>query len=499
MALIDKLNAIGDSIRVQSGKTAKMTLDQMPTEILDLQSLNFEVVGGTSAPASPKENTIWVRNPNLLNFKTWAANIGVSNGTKSYTENSITLTASENDCYTHYIDEHSKIPVTPGKTYVLSWEHTGANGLVYLFPNATGKGQVQTNANNNKLEITIAEGISFVSFRVGVSSKGNSATYSNIRIEEKEVEITGWHFGPDEPNVYDIQPKAPGDPWLLEVPIELSEGDILNFTIPATVPSTFEAIRIRDITRKMYCIRDWDASALTAWPVGAKVGVRISNDVNGIGSWYGDGTAYIKAWNKYYHEEGTLWLQTGTSSPVEFNALKKNSIQVCPISAKQYVGGAWVDKEAKTYQVGAWVDWWNGELFQNGNQYTAITGGWSESGYYYYSSNYQTVAPTIGNTIKLTANGSTQCCVAGTQKAVDLTNAKTLYLDVLSTVGSCYVCIVDSQKNVYSDKWIAGRTLATGTTALDVASVSGSVYIAVFAVGGDNATNTAEVNNIRWE
>lgn len=59
MALTDKLSAIGDAIRAQSGKTAKIPLAQMPTEILSLQSLNFEVVGNPK-PQNPKENTIWL-------------------------------------------------------------------------------------------------------------------------------------------------------------------------------------------------------------------------------------------------------------------------------------------------------------------------------------------------------------------------------------------------------------------------------------------------------
>ena len=33
MALIDKLNAIGDAIRAKTGKSDKLTLDQMPSEI----------------------------------------------------------------------------------------------------------------------------------------------------------------------------------------------------------------------------------------------------------------------------------------------------------------------------------------------------------------------------------------------------------------------------------------------------------------------------------
>lgn len=53
-------------------------------------------------------------------------------------------------------------------------------------------------------------------------------------------------------------------------------------------------------------------------------------------------------------KSGRVWISTGTSSSVEFNALKKNGIQVYPLSAKQYVSGAWVDKEVEIYQNGKW-------------------------------------------------------------------------------------------------------------------------------------------------
>jgi hypothetical protein len=35
-----------------------------------------------------------------------------------------------------------------------------------------------------------------------------------------------------------------------------------------------------------------------------------------------------------------------------------------------------VERVAKSYQDGAWVDWWNGELYYNGNEYDFITGSW---------------------------------------------------------------------------------------------------------------------------
>ena len=52
-----------------------------------------------------------------------------------------------------------------------------------------------------------------------------------------------------------------------------------------------------------------------------------------------------------------VWITTGTSSTVAFDALKKNGIQVYPLYAKQYVSGAWVDKTAKSWQGGKWVEW----------------------------------------------------------------------------------------------------------------------------------------------
>lgn len=59
MALTEKLIDIADAIRAMSGRSEKLTLDQMPAEIGMLQSLNFEVCGNPR-PTAPKENTIWV-------------------------------------------------------------------------------------------------------------------------------------------------------------------------------------------------------------------------------------------------------------------------------------------------------------------------------------------------------------------------------------------------------------------------------------------------------
>lgn len=64
-------------------------------------------------------------------------------------------------------------------------------------------------------------------------------------------------------------------------------------------------------------------------------------------------------------EEGMVWISTGTASTVAFNALKRNGIVVCPISAKQYTGGEWVNVTAQSYQGGEWKNW-RIYLFNNG-------------------------------------------------------------------------------------------------------------------------------------
>lgn len=76
--------------------------------------------------------------------------------------------------------------------------------------------------------------------------------------------------------------------------------------------------------------------------------------------------------------EGRVWIATGTSSDSKFNALKKNGIVVYPLTVKQYVSGVWTYKDAFIYQSGAWMKL-GLYLYNNGNDYTDKTGGWTTS------------------------------------------------------------------------------------------------------------------------
>ena len=71
--------------------------------------------------------------------------------------------------------------------------------------------------------------------------------------------------------------------------------------------------------------------------------------VEAIGDWY------FSATQPENLQELDVWILVNEYSPVEFNALKKNGIQVYPISAKQYVNGTLQEKSVKAYQNGQWA------------------------------------------------------------------------------------------------------------------------------------------------
>lgn len=179
---------------------------------------------------------------------------------------------------------------------------------------------------------------------------------------------------------------------------------------------------------------------------------------------------------------GMVWISVGTTSPTKFNALKKNNITVYPISAKQYVSGAWVDKSAKSYQGGAWVDWWNGELYKNGNEYEGVTGGWSAD-----SNSNGTVTFNADNIYLAGRDGDTYT-VAGTVNSIDLSKYTKLVIKGTKISehysGGCFEAGVASVRGKNYDIVFA-KSPSTGDLLLeiDISNVN-SGYIQV-GVGFD--------------
>lgn len=183
--------------------------------------------------------------------------------------------------------------------------------------------------------------------------------------------------------------------------------------------------------------------------------------------------------------EGMVWILVGNESAVEFNALRKNGLQVYPLGAKQMVDGTLVYVTAMIYQNGEWVQWWNGELFDNGDQWESVTGGWTSNGYT-RSDSLPVLSGSIGTDGTITLNGSNSGVVMmGTDEPIDLRgfSSITAYCKDLKPLNSSsmYLAITKS-KTKYNSNFAASADFGSNKTSVDIpigTSLQGEYYILV--------------------
>jgi hypothetical protein len=203
-------------------------------------------------------------------------------------------------------------------------------------------------------------------------------------------------------------------------------------------------------------------------------------------------------------EEGMVWLTVGSGSSVAFNALKKNGLTVYPVSASQYVGGAWVNKAAQSWQDGAWVSWWvPGTLFADGIDDTAVTGGWDSfaysagSGYDGKKVNVDISSEGISASLLSARLKST---FIGTGKRVDVSGYTKLSMSFSearrSTAGGAIKVVLYSDAG-YTSVAEAAVISTSGETILepeiDVSGLSGSYYIGFFMWAWDTCDLSAKM------
>lgn len=120
-------------------------------------------------------------------------------------------------------------------------------------------------------------------------------------------------------------------------------------------------------------------------------------------------------------DDGFLWIKTSEKSDVSFNALMLNRLLVYPVLAYQWYDGGFVKRDAKIYIGGEWKDFWSGKLYDGGNLYSYITGGWT--------SDETSGAPqiTYGNSsMTITASVSGENATVRTGNAINLSKWSTL-------------------------------------------------------------------------
>lgn len=203
--------------------------------------------------------------------------------------------------------------------------------------------------------------------------------------------------------------------------------------------------------------------------------------------------------------DGLIWIQTDSSSDIAFNALKKNSMMVYPSISYQYLSGSWNELTAKSYLNNSWVDWyvWDGTLYNAGDEYENITGGWVAVAFAGGAADYGITggAPTVtkGTSSMTVKMSSTQRAgVARTANLIDLTNYSTLSVTVTSRASGSssgtYIYIIDANGNYPAAQEIS----STGTKTLSVSNLNGSYYVGIYVFNYNSSTKpTVTFTNVK--
>ncbi len=192
--------------------------------------------------------------------------------------------------------------------------------------------------------------------------------------------------------------------------------------------------------------------------------------------------------------QGMVWFNVGTGSNAAFNALKKNTIQVYPISASIYNNGEWSEKEVKIYQNGAWTtsEAKKVYLFNNGDQCTDITGGWSGNGYEVDDHACNTVYGIMSDNTWMYCTGKSGAHGGiGTINPVDLTKYKTLHFYGRSThaVESSQVYIAQTKEVTSTPAAISMLPTADNWLVMDISGLVGNYYVFFGASANQKATS----------
>jgi hypothetical protein len=194
-------------------------------------------------------------------------------------------------------------------------------------------------------------------------------------------------------------------------------------------------------------------------------------------------------------QEGLVWVEIGISSPIAFNALKKNTLRVYPQSCAQFIGGEWVNKDFMIALDGQFVSSTRYILTEgisnktfvmsgNGTSGSSLpylwarsgTASWSGRSYYYYPdpidlTPYKTIyfigkGANSGGWGESSAwyIGQSPTSIAASIDMTSQTSEVTKTLDVSSLTGEYYIGMTPCSKHLDYDgsvksAWVYGRTI----------------------------------------
>lgn len=196
------------------------------------------------------------------------------------------------------------------------------------------------------------------------------------------------------------------------------------------------------------------------------------------------------------YKDGEIFIFVGTSSNVEFDVLKNNSIQIYPISVVQYISGSFISKAAYIFQADMWKHLWDGTIYNEGNEHTEFTGGFMVDGIEPYTGVEKVPSMSKGTSsisFSISSNGTPTAGRGRTINAINLTTYKTLYAKFNRSIsgrwGQCGIAVYDAETNSRVASSISQTAGNNQEVNIDISSINKPCYIGAAMIAHSASDN----------